>query len=126
MSFIDAKQKVRPEQRRAADILLAGGIKQKAAKAAGVSIRTIERWHHDDAFADYLRAGAGKSLQTAAIRITSLLDLALQVFYESMTTPGQRQGIKLHAANYPITHALKLIEINDILQRLDAIEERLK
>ena len=112
MSQFDAIKNIRPEQRRAANVLLTGGSKQNAADAGGVSVRTIERWQHEPAFVEYLRAGAGQALQTAAIRITALLDLALGVLYEIMTEPGARQGIKL-------------LEIKDVLERLDAIEASL-
>jgi len=113
------------KQRVAANVLIRGGSKDKAAKAAGVTVRTIDRYLQDDTFSRYLRDGASQAMQSAAMKITALLDLALNVLYESMTTPGERQGIKLRAANYTIGHAIKLIEIQEVLDRLERIESSL-
>jgi phage terminase small subunit len=120
-----AKQNLTAKQRRAADVLIAGGSKERAADAAGVTVRTIERYLNEPVFAEAIRDGARQAMQKTAMRITSLLDLALSVMYETMTDPGQKSGIKLRAANYTITHAIKLMELSDVLTRIEAIEARL-
>ena len=125
MSRNDAEKILSAKQRKAADVLIRGGSKEKAAKAAGVTVRTIDRYMQDDTFSHYLRDGASKAIHTAAMRITSLLELALNVFYEAMTNPNDRSSVKLRAANYTVTHAIKLMELNDVLDRLEAIEEAL-
>ena len=60
------------------------------------------------------------------MRLTALLEVASNVFYEAMTSPDKQSRVKLSAANSVYTHLPKLIETTEILRRLDELEQRLK
>jgi len=45
-----------PRQRKALEILVVGGTTAEAATAAGVHVRTVQRWLHRDEFREALKA----------------------------------------------------------------------
>lgn len=127
MSENSQQKKLSPKQRRAIDALLSGMSKGEAAAAVGVNARTLSRWLNEDiAFFDELQQAGRAAVHDATRRLTATLDTAVSVFQGVMDNPGQEgASIKLRAANYAATHALKLIEVSDILERLAALESRL-
>ena len=121
------EKKLKPSQRRALESLLGGQNIGEAAAAAGVNPKTVSRWLNDDVtFYETLQRHSRAGVQRAGLRLNGLLDTAVDVFQDVMKNPTQKgASIKLRAANYAVQNATKLLEINDILQRLEALELRL-
>ena len=120
------KRDLTTRQYKAIESLLGGASKPKAAEACGVTIRTIERWLQDPDFNNELGRRSEFAIRRAAIRLTALLDTAAGVLYQAMIDPDRQTTVKLRAANHVFTHALKLIEVGEIMRRLDELESRLK
>jgi hypothetical protein len=120
------KSDLSTRQLKAIESLLSGASNQRAAELAGVTTRTLERWLQDPDFNNELGRRFEFALRRAAVRLTALLDVAANVFYQGMTDPDRQTGIKLRAANSVFAHLPKLIETTEILRRLDELEQRIK
>jgi hypothetical protein len=64
MSSIQSSAQLTDSQRQALAVLTEGGTSEQAAKAAGVSERTVYRWRSNPAFAAALLSADPHSLQT--------------------------------------------------------------
>ena len=123
MSRNVAKNKLTPRQQRAIVALLAGGTREDAAAAAGLKNRkTIERWLDQEAFATELQQRSQETVHEASTRLAGTLDMAVTTMREIMEDLGQPASVRLRAANYAATHALKLLEVSEVLRRLDELE----
>lgn len=123
---VTGKRKLSPAQQRAIGALLAGGNGEDAAAAAGVARRTIVRWNEQPEFATELERCAGDAVGAATRRLALSLDSAIDTMHELMRDDTQPASVRLRAANYIVTHAQRLIEQHEILQRLDELEQRLQ
>jgi len=120
-------KKLTPRQQRAIGALLTGGTHQDAAAAAGLkNRRTIERWLEQEDFAGELHERSQETVHEASRRLAGTLDLAVNTFREIMNDMDQPASVRLRAANYAATHALKLLEVSEVLRRLDALEDMVK
>lgn len=121
----DVYTELKANQRRAIDALLMGDNKDAAAAAAGVTRRTLDRWHYEPTFRAALNQGGDVAIKDAATRLKASLDTAVGVMRAVMDDKTAPTAVQLRAADMVATHALKLLEITDLLHRLEAIEERL-
>lgn len=105
--------------------LLDGATVTAAATAAGVDRATVWRWFQEDDFVQALRGGSATALTAAARRLQVATGDAVTVLLNTMhdgTTPGT--AARLRAAGMVLDHASKLVELVDILPRLEALENR--
>ena len=119
-------QRLTGKKKLAADALLNGASVTAAATAAGVNRVSLWRWVKDDpAFGDALRTGTDAALVAAARRLKVATDMAVSTLLYVMVN-GQEPGAmaRLRAADMVLTHAVRLTEILDILERLDRLEAR--
>ena len=119
------QKKLTAKQKRALAALLAGMTQEDAAAAAGVAYSTIRRWLDDPVFGGELERQSSAAVMDAARRLTGAMQTAIDVFDDMMTSPESSPALKLRAANYTVQHGLKLLEVAEILTRLDAIESSL-
>ena len=125
MSENVAPKKLSPRQNKALAVLLLGCTKQEAAAVAGVTPKTIERWTGENvAFHDELQRRSGQAVQDATRRLTGTLDMAVDVFREVMEDKETPASVRLRAGNYAATHALRLLEVSEVLRRLDELEAK--
>lgn len=117
--------KLNANQRRAIDALLQGHSKTEAAEAADVTLRTVDRWHNEPDFALALSQGGDQVIKDAATRLKASLDTAIDVFREVMSDKKATTATRLRAADLVATHALKLLEVADLVERLERLEQRL-
>lgn len=123
---MSTKNKLSTKQRAAIDAMLSGANQSGAASAAGVTERTLHRWLTDNpAFGDELQRRSKLALHGAALRLAGALDQAVSVMSEIMHAPGPDANVRLRAANYMVTHAIRLLELSDFERRLSALEEQL-
>lgn len=118
--------RLRPKQRRAIDALLNGEDKITAAAAADVTYRTLDRWHNEPDFAMALNTGGDMAIKGAAVRLKATLNTAIDVFQETMTDKDASTAVRLRAADMVASHALKLLEVAELIPRLEAIEAKLQ
>ena len=125
MSQIDVG-KFSQKQQKALTSLLSGMSQAEAAKVAGVSLRTIQRYLADDDFSQVLRDNIGSAVSLAAARLASLSDTAVGVLAETMESETATTSQRLRAANFLLLHLLKLGDYSDISARIDKLEARLE
>jgi hypothetical protein len=119
-------KKLTVKQNRALASLLAGGDYLEAAAAADVERRTIYRWMENPTFYDVLLRRKTQAIDAASVRLAGGMDKAIGVMLRIMEDDGAAPSIQLRAAHYYLSHALRVIELADILQRIEAIEARLQ
>ena len=105
--------------------LLAGGDLQDAATASGVEKRTIYRWLERPIFYDELQRRKNKAIDAASVRLAGGMYHAIGVMITIMDDLEAPLGIRLRAANYYLSHALRYVELNDVIARIDELEQRL-
>lgn len=110
------------KQRRALDALLSGLTKAQAAAAAGVTVRTLARWRADDAFDDALRDATHAATRDAAVRLAGMMDKSLTVIGGMLDDDDTTASVRLRAALATIDAHLRLLEVTDVLERLEALE----
>jgi hypothetical protein len=116
---------LRNNQRKAIEALLDGFTKQQAATAAGVQPATLSRWLADPEFRDVLTSLSDVALKDAAVRLKATLDTAVTVMRETMTDGDIHAGVRLRAADMAASHALKLLEVADLVERIEQLERRI-
>lgn len=116
---------LRANQRKAIEALLNGLTKGQAATAAGVQPTTLSRWLAEPEFRHVLTTLSDQALKDAAVRLKANLDTAVSVFHDTMTNDDIAPGVKLRAADMAATHALKLLEVADLVERLERLEQKL-
>ena len=121
------QKKLTPRQNRALGALLVGSSQQDAAEVAGVSEQTIYRWMtKDETFSDELQRRSNQAVKDATRRLSTSLDMAVTVFQDTMQDESINQSLRLRAANYAASHALKLLEMSEVLERLESLEAALQ
>lgn len=120
-----ANESLRSNQRRAIEALLSGMTKGQAAAAAGVQPATLSRWLSEDDFQTVLREQGDRALQSAAVRLQGTLDEAVTVFRDVMVDEETSPAVRLRAADMVAGHTLKLMEITNLVERIEALEARL-
>ena len=121
------QKRLTPRQQRAIGALLAGASHEDAAAAAGLkNTKTIQRWLDQEDFAGELHERSQQTVHEASRRLAGTLDMAVDTMREVMEDLAQPASVRLRAANYAATHALKLLEVSEVLRRLDALEDVVK
>jgi FixJ family two-component response regulator len=111
------------KQRKALDALLTGAKVKDAALAAGVSDRTVKRWQIQKAFALDLQQRSTLATKDAARRLTTGLDDMLDVLMDVAQDEDATDHVRVRAANAWIGHQYRLVELGEVLERLDALEQ---
>ena len=106
--------------------LLAGGDLKDAARAAGVEKRTIYRWLDIPIFHDELTRRKSKAIDAASVRLAGGMVAAIGVMRRIMDDESTPPSIQLRAAHYYLSHALRYVELHDVIERIDALEERMQ
>ncbi len=113
---------LRPNQKRALDVLLAGGTAIEAANAAQVSLSTLTTWLAKPTFRAYL---GGALTEDPSETLTAATLTACRVLSEIASNPGVAVNVRTSAAKGLLDNALKAGTLFDIANRLDAIESKL-
>lgn len=119
-------RKLTTKQRKGLEALLAGAKVKDAALKAGVATRTIQRWRDEnEAFAFELQRLSTQATKDAARRLTGNMDDMLDVLLKianderGMVPPG----VRVRAALGWIDRQARLVEMAEILERLEALEQ---
>jgi phage terminase small subunit len=118
-------KKVTPRQLKAIESLLTAGDKTEAAKAAGVSRKTIYRWLKQDAFKQALAEAEAEALDALSRELVVLGSKATTTLKEAMTrdTPA---STRVRAADIVLARLLQLRELVTLEARILALEQALE
>lgn len=120
---VQSKSALTSRQVKSIDALMSGMNFAQAATAAGVNEKTLRRWRDEEHFTSALQRRTNSIMGDATRRLTGSLDAAVETMREVMEDAKVAPGVRLRAADYIVSHAIKLVEINDVLLRLQALEE---
>ncbi|AVH59725.1 MULTISPECIES: hypothetical protein [Streptomyces] len=103
--------------------LAAGEPPSVAADRAGVSIRTVQRWQTDPAFAAEVRAVRARVLDDTAGRLSAAAASAVATLQALVADPEQPGHVRVKAGDVLLRALLPVREHVDLEQRITAIEE---
>ena len=111
-----------PKQNKVLAALLTSPNKSAAAKAAGISPRTLRDYLADEEFqAEYKRVFSGL-VEDATRQAQQALSLAIGTLLEIVEDKEQDATARISAARAILSHGVKLVEITDILSKLQELE----
>jgi hypothetical protein len=96
-----------------------------AAEAAGVSERHVYRCLKDAQFSAALREARREALKLATISLSAAAGEAIEALREIVADDSQPAGARVSAAAKILDTAFKSAELEDLEERLAAVEERL-
>jgi len=113
------------KQRACIAALTNGKMYSEAAMAAGVSPRTIARWRELPHFEAALKAAGRRSITDATRQLTSGLGTAIAFLLDVIQNTKAPYSVRTRAALGLIDRQIRLVEMSDILERLEALEAKL-
>jgi len=119
----EPRDRLSDRQRRVLRAILERPTFKEAARAAGVSPRTLRRYLHDPDFGAALIEEQRRLMRFGVMRAGSLLDRALDVVALDME-PGVAGDVRLRAAGLVLRHVTQLLEFFDLEERIKRLEER--
>lgn len=125
---MSTQEKLTAKQQAAIESLLQGNTYQQAAAAVGINEKTLKRWRSDPVFSATLQQESRQAVGDASRRLTAAMDTAVTTIVEIMEGQGGFQkssSIRLRAAKIALDSAIRLNELNDIMERLEALEKRI-
>ena len=106
--------------------LLTSTSMREAAGKCGLSERTLNEYvRTDPEFKKAYTAGRREIVRTAASEMQEAYLLAVNTLKEIAANKEHSAGVRIQAAGNILKYGIKLQEITDVSDRLDAIEERL-
>ena len=111
-----------PRQQKALAALLTSPSKAAAAKAAGISPRTLRDYLSDQSFQAAYRDAFGNMVEDATRQAQQAISPALSTLREIVEDREEDAQARISAARAIWSHGLKLIETTDILNRLQELE----
>jgi hypothetical protein len=110
------------KQQKAIAALLSERTAKDAAKRAGIGERTLYNWLAEPAFRAALRSAEKDILDVVTRRLSAGQSLALDTL-ETLIQKAKHESTRLTAAVSWLTMFMKYHELNDIDERLTALEE---
>lgn len=116
-------RKLTANQNLALKAILEGHNQRESALFANVTARTIRRWRNQDAlFATELESSSQLLIKDAKQQLLGSIGLAIDLLRKMMVDESAPPTVRLRAANSTLVHAVKILEIYDLDQRINAIE----
>ena len=109
-------------QQKALAALLTTPSKEAAAKAAGISARSLRDYLADPEFQSEYRKAFGNMVEDATRQAQQALAPALSTLREIVEDKEEDANARISAARAILSHGMKLIETTDILDRLTELE----
>jgi hypothetical protein len=113
------------KQSRALVALLNSATIAKAAADVGISERQLHRWLAEPTFAAEYARLRREATQHAVARLQTVASHAAGVLVALFADASIPPAVRLSAAKTVLEFALKSVELDDVLQRLTALEGKL-
>jgi len=117
--------KLTVKQRACVAAMVDGQSYSQAAMSAGVTPRTIARWRELPHFEQALQQAGSRSISDAARQLTGGLETAIDFLLGVIENDDAPYSVRTRAALGLIDRQIRLVEITDILPRLEALEAQL-
>jgi len=104
-------------------VLASGGSTAEAAAAAGVNVRTLERWLTQKEFKNALRTMQAVVLDSIASRLVGLARTSVETLHELLKDTKTSHALRARVAIAALDAAMKWHEATAIEERLTAMEE---
>ena len=114
-----------PAQDKALLSLLQAGDIRQASKKAGIGEATIYRYLKEKQFVEAYRQARRESLEVAIRKIEKLTSEAIETLREVMNNTENTASQRLYASKTILDFAFK-IQDQDLLQRVERLEEKIK
>ena len=111
------------KQNRALLALLTHPTREEAAKAAGITSKTLRTYLEDPAFQAAYKAALAELLEDATTQAKQSLNPALTALREITEDREQQSQARVSAARSLLEYSLKLSEQVDILAKLEELEK---
>jgi hypothetical protein len=96
---------------------------EEAAKAVGISTKTLLRWTKEPEFDTAYRAARRTAFSQSVARLQQASGAAASTLLKIMVDPGTPPATRVRAADSVLDHAAKAIELEDIEVRVTALEQ---
>lgn len=93
-----------------------------AARAIGVTERTLRRYLADPDFCAMLAAYQQQALDHAASRLAGLVSAAVDTLAEELRDPNAPPGVRVHCAQHILSRAVTYQELVDLAPRVHQLE----
>lgn len=111
-----------PKQNKALQALLTQPTKTDAAKAAGITSRTMTSYLADPNFQREYKKAYGELVTDATRQAQQSLNPALAALRSIVDDPNQNGNTRIAAARALLEYGLRLTEISDILTVIDDLD----
>lgn len=98
----------------------------EAAKATGVSERTLYGWLQEETFREQYRSARAEVVRHAVTTVQKASGEAVEVLRTVMNTPESSPSSRVSAARTILELALKAVELEDLESRLVALEMKVR
>lgn len=95
---------------------------EDAARAVGISPKTLLRWMKEPEFDAAYREARRTAFGQAVARLQQGASAAATTLLKTMIEPSTPASVRVRAAECVLNHAMKAIEIEDIEARLSELE----
>jgi Helix-turn-helix of insertion element transposase len=116
------KAKVSRKQEEAIVALLSQRSIEEAARACGTPVRTLYRWLKEPEFHAAYRVARRQAYGQSISRLQQGSTAAATTLLKTMLDPNSPPSCRLRAADSVLSHAAKVIEIEDIEARVAELE----
>ncbi len=115
--------KLSPQQSKAITALLTASSIAQAADEVGVTAKTLFKWLADPTFAAAYKAAKREAVGQAIARLQQLSGAAVMVLAQVMADKNTPASSRVAAASEILDTAIKVVELEEIEQRLTALEQ---
>jgi hypothetical protein len=105
--------------------LLAQPTIEAAAKSAGISVATARRWMNAPSFREQYREARREAMRQTTGRLQAAALEAVDALCK-VQRGGESESARVSAARTILEQALKAADLEDVQQRLDALEQAVK
>jgi hypothetical protein len=105
--------------------LLTSSSVHGAADRIGVDPKTLQGWMREPGFIEEYRKAKREALSEATARLRSTMTEAVDVLRDVMQNTEHPPGPRVSAAKAVLDNAFKAVEVEDLEERLSALEEHI-
>lgn len=120
----DKKLHLRGKQAKGIEALLTTDTIDQAAKNTGVTRNTMYRWLKEDFFLKELNQAKRQVVQHSILKLQKASQYAVKTLLEICRDKNATDSARVSAAREILNNTLKAIELEDIEERIKALENR--